>query len=56
MRNRIVPGRVGLLERRGGYAPRRDCPEDFRIEDVFGPVEGVSAAPKPADSPQNDDD
>ena len=56
VRNRIVPGRVGLLERRGGYAPRRDCPEDFRIEDVFGPVEGVSAAPKPADSPQNDDE
>lgn len=54
MRNRTVPGRVGLFERRGGYAPRRDCPEDFRIEDVYGPVNDGPAAAKPADPPPSD--
>lgn len=38
---RFVPGRVGLLERRGGYAPVRDWPEDIPIGDVYGPVEDV---------------
>ena len=55
MRNRTVPGRVGLFERRGGYAPRRDCPEDFRIEDVYGPVNDGAAAAMPADPPPSDD-
>ncbi|WP_419551757.1 hypothetical protein [Candidatus Poriferisodalis sp.] len=55
MTNRAVPGRVGLIGKRGGYAPTRDWPEDIPIEDVYGPVNDSSDTPEPADSTQSDD-
>lgn len=56
MTDRAVPGRVGLIEKRGGYAPTQDWPEDIPIEDVYGPVNDGPDTSGPADSTQNDDE
>jgi len=54
--NRAVPGRVGLIEKRGGYAPTQDWPEDIPIEDVYGPVNDGPDTSGSSDSTPNDDE
>ena len=43
------PGRIGLLEKRGGYMPTEEWPDDVPIEDLFEPV-----SDGPSESSDND--